>query len=170
MKGALLIPFFLVQDRAAAINILDELELDELSVVPSDEFYFSKIRPELHPFYLAHTFSSKCLLFFVDPRGVQYLWYLNQSIGYYVVSKCLSNYIGGGQRGRRPPVAPTRRQKANDRSKLRWPRPHPMQDWKRMGSNTHSRKIWEQVVVVNQTTSDRARRRRRSRVLGGGAH
>ena len=98
MKGALLIPFFLFQDRAAAINILDELELDELSVVPSDEFYFSKIRPELHPFYLAHTFSSKCLMFFVDPRGVQYLWYLNQSIGYYVVSKCLSTYIGSGQR------------------------------------------------------------------------
>ena len=102
MRGALLIPFFLFQDRAAAIKILDELELDELSVVPSDEFYFSKIRPELHPFYLAHTFSSKCLLFFVDPRGVQYLWYLNQGIGlgsgYYVVSKCLSTYIGSGQR------------------------------------------------------------------------
>ena len=89
---------FLFQDRAAAINLLDELELDELTVVPSDEFYFSKIRSELHPFYLAHTFSSKCLMFFVDPRGVQYLWYLNQSIGYYVVSKCLSTYIGSGQR------------------------------------------------------------------------
>ena len=97
MKGALLIPFFLFQDRAAAIKILDQL-VDELLVVPSDEFYFDKIRSELHPFYLAHTFASKCLMFFVDPRGVQYLWYLNPSIDYYVVSKCLSNYIGNGQR------------------------------------------------------------------------
>ena len=85
------------QDRAAAINLLDQL-VDELLVVPSDEFYFNKIRSELHPYYLAHAFASKCLMFFVDPRGVQYLWYLNPSINYYVVSKCLTNYIGNGQR------------------------------------------------------------------------
>ena len=90
-------PFFLFQDRAAAIKILDQL-VDELLVVPTDEFYFAKIRPELHPFYLSHTFASKTLMFFVDPRGVQYIWYLNSSIGYYVVSKCLNTAIGAGQR------------------------------------------------------------------------
>ena len=85
------------QDRASAIKLLDQL-VDHLQVVPSDEFYFDKIRPELHPFYLAHTFASKCLMFFVDPRGVQYLWYLNESINYYVVSKCLTTSISRGQR------------------------------------------------------------------------
>lgn len=90
-------PSFLLQDRAAAIKILDQ-EVDEVLVVPTDEFYFSKIRPELHPFYLSHTFASKTLMFFVDPRGVQYIWYFNSSIGYYVVSKCLNTAISAGQR------------------------------------------------------------------------
>ena len=85
------------QDRASAIKLLDQL-VDHLQVVPSDEFYFDKIRPELHPFYLAHTFASKCLMFFVDPRGVQYLWYLNESINYFVVSKCITTSISRGQR------------------------------------------------------------------------
>ena len=98
MKGALLIPFFLFQDRASAIKILDQL-IDHLLVVPSDEFYFDKIRPELHPFYLAHSFASRCLMFFVDPRGVQYLWYLNDSANYYLASKCVTqSTMRGGQR------------------------------------------------------------------------
>ena len=90
-------PSFLLQDCDAAIKILDQL-VDELLVVPTYEFYFARIRPALHPFYLSHTFASKCLMFFVDPRGVQYIWYFNSSIGYYVVSKCLNTAISAGQR------------------------------------------------------------------------
>ena len=90
-------PIFLSQDRASAIKLLDEL-VDADLVVPSDEFYFDKIRKELHPYYLSHTFANKCLMFFVDSRGRQWLWYLNSSINYFVVSKCVSTSCSNGMR------------------------------------------------------------------------
>ena len=66
--------------------------------MPTEEFYFENIRPELHPFYTAHTFCGKCLLFFVDPTGRQFLWYLHDGIGYFVVSKCVTTSFSRGQR------------------------------------------------------------------------
>ena len=86
-----------MQDRSAAIKLLDQM-VDENLAVPTEDFYFENIRTELHPFYLAHTFSEKTLLFFVDPTGRQFLWYLNQGIGYFVVSKCVTNSFSSGQR------------------------------------------------------------------------
>ena len=66
--------------------------------MPTDEFYFQNIRDELHPFYTAHTFCGKTLLFFVDQTGRQFIWYLNDGIGYFVVSKCVTTSFSSGQR------------------------------------------------------------------------
>ena len=86
-----------VQNRATACKILDLMEEENLAV-PTDNFYQEHVKDLLHPYYLSSTFSLKTLFFFVDRNGRQYVWYLNDGIGFFVVSKCVTPILNTGQR------------------------------------------------------------------------
>ena len=73
------------------------MEAENLKV-PTDIFYQEHVKDSLHPFYLSSTFSLKTSFFFVDEQGRQYVWYLNDNIEFFVVSKCVTPLFTTGQR------------------------------------------------------------------------